>query len=60
MTKKDYELIADALASVMIDSEGKDSETIGSIVSKLADKLGENNPDFNAEKFIARCWCEGV
>ena len=58
MTKKDYELIAEALkiANGSITVAPYDSETALSLVSVLlADRLEKENPRFNRARFLSAC-----
>lgn len=58
MTKKDYELIAQALADVSGNYEGEDwtvSGVLGLVSWKLADALQATNPRFNRELFLKAC-----
>jgi hypothetical protein len=58
MTKKDYELIAQALADISENYEGDDwtvSGVIGLMAGKLANKLESENPRFNREMFLKAC-----
>lgn len=50
MTKKDYKLIADALASV-------ESQYLNSaVVTALCQALSRDNPRFDTQKFIKRAY----
>lgn len=68
MTKKDYELIARALASskpkswIQLADEGKDwtytyelEEQWSEIRDALADAFAQDNPHFDREKFLTAC-----
>ena len=58
MTKKDYELIAWALADIGENYEGEDwtiSGALGLVSWKLADALEATNPRFNREIFLKAC-----
>jgi hypothetical protein len=58
MTKKDYELIADALANIGENYQGEDwtmSGALGLISEKLADALATTNPRFNRDTFLKAC-----
>ena len=56
MTKKDYELIAKSIKSFKNNSDmtraGIDIETINMFIGWLASDLEDNNPKFDAKKFI--------
>lgn len=50
MTKKDFQLIADTIASFEVD------EAITySMAERFADRLAETNPRFNRDRFIKAC-----
>ena len=52
MTKKDYELIADALnASHFVAAN--DQRTIADVANRLAHRLAEQNPRFNITRFMS-------
>jgi hypothetical protein len=53
MTKKDFELIAEAIATVEGDYKGMYRELIGEIVSEIADAIEKNHPRFNRARFEA-------
>ncbi len=60
MTKKDYELIAQAIKSAMdYEQTFKDSNTgtrsIAGVAFNLADDLARENPRFNREIFLTKC-----
>lgn len=50
MTKKDFELIASAIAQLELDAETKRT-----VAAALATKLRYSNPRFDALRFIAAC-----
>ena len=51
MTRKDYELIAGILSSL---DDIVDEYTLEGIAEAFANALEDTNPNFNAERFIAR------
>jgi hypothetical protein len=56
MTRKDYQLIADAI-NLSKWSSGNDIhlETIGIVAQDLATKLEQDNPWFDRAKFLTAC-----
>lgn len=50
MTRKDYELIAQAFAKVA--SKGNGLHTIAEVVEELTYQLAQDNPRFDTPKFI--------
>lgn len=54
MTKKDYELIAQAIKKAQMGVK-LDNGTIRAIVYTLADDLKGKNPKFQRDKFIFSC-----
>ncbi len=59
MTRKDYVLIADAIASVMQNVSSRETETVDSLIRTLSTAFKRDNPRFDAMRFAAACWCEG-
>ena len=58
MTKKDYELIAWAIADMSDTYEGEDwtfDGALGVMTWKMADALQATNPRFNRELFLNAC-----
>jgi len=56
MTRKDYELIAQALANVRgaLNVAGQ-QQTCDALAIELARQLGWDNPKFNKPKFLGAC-----
>lgn len=64
MTRKDYELIADAIKDELgeyadvpgmgIDNSNERSAIV-STARAIADRLGEDNPNFDRERFLSAC-----
>ena len=52
MTRKDFELIAEVIASI------DDPNARNYVGIQFAWKLSEINPRFNAQKFLEACKCE--
>lgn len=50
MTRKDYELIAQAIANVWCDSEAQMA-----IAESLASELEQENPRFDRSRFLSAC-----
>ena len=50
MTRKDYELIAQAIADTWCDSEAQLA-----IAESIAKSLADENPKFSKEQFLAMC-----
>lgn len=59
MTRKDYVLIAGAIADRMRDADHTQTLTIDAVASRIADALQRDNPRFDRGRFMAACWCEG-
>lgn len=57
MTRKDYELIAAALARANMTAtrESLSAKTIALVAYELADKLATDNPRFQRGRFLAAC-----
>lgn len=59
MTRKDYVLIADAVAqsraAVNIGDITNPQHAISRVIDELTAKLESDNPNFDAERFIAAC-----
>jgi hypothetical protein len=51
MTRKDYKLIAEVIAVSWFGS----AELKADLVNNLADKLAEDNPRFDATRFLTAC-----
>jgi alpha-amylase/alpha-mannosidase (GH57 family) len=51
MSKKDYE----AIAGIVRDSESYSSSQAPSLIERLADYFGQDNPRFRREQFLAAC-----
>ena len=51
MTRKDYELIAQSINSIIKDEELTDYDGI-MIASRLANDLKSTNPNFNHKRFV--------
>lgn len=57
MTKKDFELIANAINELFLGHKNW-SRSLEQVANKLAEKLAETNPRFNREKFLIACGVE--
>jgi len=57
MTKKDYELIAEAIR-LNTDSQNKDYLHLFQFLPYLSEKLAKNNQKFNSQKFLTACGVE--
>lgn len=62
MTRKDYERIAQAIHDARADAKAAAepylSETdlaIDAVAERIADQLAADNPNFDAERFLAAC-----
>ena len=58
MTKKDFELIAEAIAGMQDKYDGQDWSINGAMypfARQLADALEKSNPRFDSEKFLKAC-----
>jgi hypothetical protein len=58
MTKKDYELIAGAIAGMKDKYDGDDWTINGAMYSfarALSDALQDSNPRFDSERFLEAC-----
>jgi hypothetical protein len=58
MTRKDFELIAGAIAGMQDKYTGEDWSINGAMypfARQLADALENSNPRFNSEKFLKEC-----
>lgn len=57
MTRKDYELIAAALARANFTAtrESLSAKTVALVSYELADSLAKDNPRFQRGKFLAAC-----
>ena len=53
MTKKDYQIIASAVYSALLD--GGNLQELRGVASHLANKLQADNNKFNRAKFIEAC-----
>jgi hypothetical protein len=51
MTRKDYVIIADVIATSWHDS----AETKRTIAQNMADALGADNPRFDSARFLTAC-----
>lgn len=66
MTRKDYELIAEAIREVrsdyleldelLDDPEITVEKVLSDFIDELADRLSDENPRFNRSIFINACW----
>lgn len=54
MSRKDYELIADAIRDVIEDHKG-DLTSADAVARKIADALSRDNPRFDSKRFITAC-----
>lgn len=54
MTRKDYELIANAINDCVYPGAG-DYNTVRLVARKVADELAEDNPRFDRNKFLGAC-----
>lgn len=52
MSKKDYELIANAISSV---DKRLNADPLGDAAIAIADVMAEDNPRFDRDKFLAAC-----
>ena len=52
MTRKDYVLLANAIANGIDDANGINGLTGYAIVERIADALASDNPRFDRERFI--------
>ena len=61
MTKKDYEIIAQAINEAMVghdvDHDDRLFYHVNNVVVGIADALERENPHFNKEKFLKAAWC---
>jgi hypothetical protein len=58
MTRKDYQLIAQVIEGAMHNWEGytpEASEALIGLARSLSHKLGDYNPNFDAQKFLTAC-----
>lgn len=60
MTKKDYELIATSLRTVYENSQGMDTYTYETLVTRLANGLTATNPQFDLNRFLTACGVDSV
>lgn len=70
MTRKHFQAVADAInnarltkleASMQTDGyKSGRSDGIRTIALRLADKLGDFNPRFNRDEFLAACYAESI
>jgi hypothetical protein len=54
MTRKDYEIIADAIKNSH-EGEGSSRVIAMRIANKLSSHMKEGNPNFNKDKFMKAC-----
>lgn len=54
MTRKDYQLIADAMQDLYL-GRADWQRSLSQTANKLADFLAKDNPRFNREKFLTAC-----
>jgi len=52
MTRKDYVLLANAIAKGIDDANGANGLTAYAIIERIADALASENPRFDRERFI--------
>ena len=52
MTRKDYVLLANAIAKGIDDANGANGLTAYAIIERIADALASDNPRFDRERFI--------
>ena len=57
MTKKDYEIIAQAINEAMVDHDDRLFYHVYNVVMGIATALERENPRFNKEKFLKAAWC---
>ena len=55
MTRKDYQLIADAVRKAMTADHGWDTRPICRTARDIADALASDNPRFDRARFLAAC-----
>ncbi len=55
MTKKDFELIADAISATQGFFAGGVDDFVNHLVDSLIVRLANNNPRFDSEKFRKAC-----
>lgn len=55
MTKKDYKLIADAILSAKQNTNPLEQSAISTVVHELANRLQNENPRFDRERFLSAC-----
>lgn len=56
MTKKDYELVADAISLTRYDSANPEvAKALNTLTVRLANLFGEANPRFDVVKFLSAC-----
>lgn len=65
MTKKDYEMIAEAFLDIYSMQGYKNSEAIETLARHLAGRLALDNPRFDRKRFLTACgvqrdWLETV
>jgi hypothetical protein len=58
MTRKDYKLIAEVIAVSWFGSAELGAKLKADLVSNLADKLQQDNPRFDRERFLTACGLE--
>ena len=54
MTKKDYVLIAEAI-KYALENERNDISTVRSVADRIAEKLQDDNPRFDWDRFLTAC-----
>jgi hypothetical protein len=56
MTRKDFQLIADAVKRLQVFSNsGSDEISLGLVAKELADALATTNPNFDRARFLTAC-----
>lgn len=55
MTKTDYEVVADAIASIRVPRYADEYETLAEIVNALANAFSKRNPRFKRNRFVNAC-----
>jgi len=59
MTKKDYVLIAGAIAQEMREADAGAAKAIDGVIDRLCFALKRENARFDSARFKAAAWCEG-
>ena len=57
MTRKDYELIATAIRTEAENTKPRSisRDTCDTIARRMADRLADDNPQFDRDRFLAAC-----